>query len=121
VHKIGFADIELAWLQPRTAGNFLYLRQDGETWIVLFIGNCDDLLIKARERWSEAMNQHGATHIHIRRVVTSRVRQEEQVDILQAYEPAMNVDEALTRGTDPRQIPKTAPSRQSRRPEKRTF
>jgi hypothetical protein len=95
-----FADIELAWLQPRTAGNYLYLRQEGEMWIVLFVGNCDDLLIKARERWSEAVSQHDASHIQVRRIVTSRVRQEERADILLAYKPAMNLEVILTHEVD---------------------
>jgi hypothetical protein len=87
-----FAEIEQASLKPQTAGNFVYVRQDGDTRIVLFVGDSEDLPTEAGRRWTEAVSLHGATHLFVRRIVTSRVRQEERDDLVRIYAPIMNVE-----------------------------
>jgi hypothetical protein len=89
-----FADIDQSWLLPRTAGAFIYVRRDGAAQIVLYVGVCDDLLLEARDRWSAAVSLHGATNLLVRRNVTSRVRLTEQIDLIRAYEPIMNAQQA---------------------------
>lgn len=86
-----FNKIEDMWLHPRTAGNYLYVRHEGDTRTILCVGTCDDLMAEAKDRWLEAVSRHGATHLYVRRIVSSRVRQEELADMLKANEPVMNV------------------------------
>jgi hypothetical protein len=92
-----FAEIEEAWLQPRTAGTFLYVRQCGDERTVLLVGDCHDLKAEVEARWPEATSHHGATHLYVRRNISSRVRQLEYEDMVRRFEPVMN--EALTAAT----------------------
>ena len=94
----GFADIEREKVFPRTAGNFLYVRQLGDERIVLFVGDCDDLMAEAHERWSEAVSL-GATRLYVRRNVSCRTRELERDDLVRRFEPVMNEEQRAATGT----------------------
>lgn len=93
-----FADIEHQKVFPRTAGNFLYVGQRGDERIVLFVGDCDDLMAEAHERWPEAVSL-GATRLYVRRNVSWRTRQQERDDLVQRFEPVMNEELRVATGT----------------------
>jgi hypothetical protein len=70
------------------SGNYVYVREgDGE---VLFLGEADNLMTGAEDRWREAVSAHGATAIFVRPIVARATRAEETRDILEATVPAMN-------------------------------
>src|SRR5580693_4989739 len=48
------------------AGNFIYVREDGEATEVLFLGETDNLAQHAQDRWSEAERGFGACGIYTR-------------------------------------------------------
>jgi hypothetical protein len=85
-----FQDIADASVVPHTAGIFLFVRLSEGERVVVFVGNCHDLINEGGDRWEEAVQEHGATRAFVRRVVSSRVRQQEQDDLVRRFEPAMN-------------------------------
>ncbi len=68
------------------SGNYVYLR--GEE--LVFLGETDNLMIGATERWQEAAASYGADGIYIRPIVARATRADEQRDILRAQTPPMN-------------------------------
>lgn len=71
-------------------GNYVYARDSGEQYEVLYAGAAQNLLTDAHERWDEAVATHGAAHLFTRLNVSQGVRLHEQQDILQATVPPMN-------------------------------
>ena len=75
-------------------GNFLYVRETEDGWKVIFAGQTDNLALHAQERWGEARDRFGAEGLYTRLNITTAVRRREHADILEAFEPPMNADEA---------------------------
>ena len=79
---------------PLGAGNFLYVRAERDRPVIVYAGEAERLTTAISERWREAAEQHGATHIFARRNVSSRTRQEELADLVSAHAPVMNTADA---------------------------
>jgi hypothetical protein len=75
-------------------GNFVYVRELGEAYEIVYVGEAQNLLTGAREHWAEAVKTFGAAHLFTRLNVTERVRQHEYLDITQAASPPMPRPEA---------------------------
>jgi hypothetical protein len=72
------------------AGNFIYVRGDGDDLEVVYVGETFDLAQGARSRWLEAERNYGATAIYTRLNITAAAREREQAEIVAAYDPPMN-------------------------------
>ena len=70
------------------AGNYVYLREDGEGFTVLSIVATNDLS-SATRGWKAFVAKHGATHLYVRLNVSSSVRESEQQDIAAYYKPRL--------------------------------
>jgi len=68
------------------SGNYVYVR--GEE--LVFLGETDNLMIGAADRWQEAASAYGTDGIYIRPIVARATRSDEQRDILRAQTPPMN-------------------------------
>jgi hypothetical protein len=75
-------------------GNFLYVREVGEGYEIVYVGEAQNLLTGARENWTEAVRTFGAAHLFTRLNVTERVRRQEYLDIAEAAAPPMSSPEA---------------------------
>ena len=77
---------------PRTAmsGNYVYLSGTAEAPVVLFIGETDNLMLRAAGRWNEAVSTHGATHMFTRLNISGAARSDELQDLVEALHPVMN-------------------------------
>jgi hypothetical protein len=73
-------------------GNFAFVRVSGSDLTVIYMGQTDNLMRNAAERWNQA-EPLGATHIYIRLNVSGRLREEELQDLLAAQVPAMNAED----------------------------
>ncbi|MEO8926999.1 MAG: hypothetical protein ABI306_07530 [Caulobacteraceae bacterium] len=71
-------------------GNFAYVRDAGEGYEVVHVGEGQNLLTDARARWAEAVAEHRAEHLFTRLNITERVRRHEHDDIVAAARPPMN-------------------------------
>ncbi|MGI8840700.1 MAG: hypothetical protein ACR2F8_07980 [Caulobacteraceae bacterium] len=71
-------------------GNFAYVREAGEGYEVILVGEGQNLLTDARARWAGAVAGHGAQHLYTRLNITERVRRHEHDDIVAAARPPMN-------------------------------
>ena len=71
-------------------GNYLYVRETGETYEVVYAGEGQNLINDARGRWNEAVAAHGSLHLFTRLNISEGVRQHEHGDILASARPAMN-------------------------------
>ncbi len=85
-----YLHVEDERMTPTGAGNFLYVRTDAERPVIVFAGQAEQLTAVIGDRWREAAQKHGATHIFARRNVSIRVREEELADLLAAHTPVMN-------------------------------
>jgi hypothetical protein len=73
------------------AGNYMYVREEGETLAVLYLGETDNLAQHAQERWGDAVDHFGANGIYTRLNITAAQRQREQVELMRTYTPPMNM------------------------------
>jgi hypothetical protein len=71
-------------------GNFIYVREAGEGYEVVHVGEGQNLLTDARAGWARAVAEHGAAHMFTRLNITERVRQHEHADIMAAVHPPMS-------------------------------
>jgi hypothetical protein len=71
-------------------GNFLYVRERGEGYEIILAGEGQNLQERARRRWSEAVEAHGASHLFTRLNIAEPVRRQEHGDIVAAARPVMN-------------------------------
>jgi hypothetical protein len=85
-----YLHLEHERMTPLGAGNFLYVREDEGRPVVVFAGEAERLTASIGERWREAVELHGATHMFARRNVSSKIRQEELADLVAAHTPVMN-------------------------------
>ena len=93
-----FARFEEARRLMGAAGNFVYVRGEGEGMEVVFAGETHDLALGARSRWLEAERNYGATAIYIRLNITAAAREREHAEIISAYTPPMNQGELRATG-----------------------
>jgi hypothetical protein len=70
-------------------GNFLYVREAGEGYEIVYAGESQNLLTDARVRWDEAVAKHRAGHLFTRLNITERTRQLEHADIIAGLLPEM--------------------------------
>ena len=75
---------------PLGAGNYLYVRADKATPVIVFAGECERLSEAIGTGWRDAVDKHGATDIFARKTVAYRARQEELQDVLAEHAPVMN-------------------------------
>jgi hypothetical protein len=86
-----YLHVEQEQMTPLGAGNFLYVRVGaGAPPTVIYAGEAERLTTGLGERWQEAVELHGATHVYVRRNVMIRTRQDEMADLIAAYVPIMN-------------------------------
>ncbi|CAN5208142.1 hypothetical protein BH11PSE2_BH11PSE2_07010 [soil metagenome] len=80
---------------PKTtiSGNYVYVRAADGMATVLLVGDAANLTMGIHERWSEAVRDHGATHIFTRLNVSGVVRVQEQQDLIAGLRPVMNAAE----------------------------
>ena len=71
-------------------GNYAYVREAGEGYEVIHVGEGQNLLTDARGRWAQAAAEHGVAHLFTRLNITERVRKQEHDDIVAAAHPPMN-------------------------------
>lgn len=77
---------------PKTtiSGNFIYVREGDSPATVIYAGATNNLASGVRERWEEAVREHGATHIYTRLNVASAARAQELEDLVAGLHPVMN-------------------------------
>ncbi len=71
-------------------GNYVYVREAGEGYEIVHVGEGQNLLTDARVLWAQAVRDHGAAHLFTRLNITERVRRHEHQDIVAAVQPPMN-------------------------------
>jgi hypothetical protein len=77
---------------PAIAGNYVYVRGSGRGLTVICAGTGDSLA-KARARWPDAVAEHGAEALFIRRNVSRRSRAHEHRDIIERAGPLIDAGE----------------------------
>jgi hypothetical protein len=77
---------------PAIAGNFIYVRGQGQGLTVVCAGTGESLS-QAGKRWAEAVREHRADALFVRRNVSRRSRELEHKDIVQQVHPAMEAAE----------------------------
>jgi hypothetical protein len=83
-----------AWPENVAGGIFVYVRQAQQGSQVVYAGHTDCLARANRERWQEAVADHGATHLYTRLHVSRSARTQELDDLIAALKPVMNEDPA---------------------------
>ncbi len=73
---------------PAEGGNFVYVRQTGDEWTVVYAG-VSDTLHDSRQQWAKASSEHGANAIFVRRNITRSQREREHNDIVAECRPVM--------------------------------
>ena len=75
-------------------GNYLYVREAGETYEIVHADEGQNLMNDARRRWAEAEAIYGSLHLFTRLNISEGTRRTEHDDIVAAISPPMNVDGA---------------------------
>lgn len=96
--KAIWKDIEFSVHQPNTAwkdiaGIYIFTGVNQQNkWVALYIGQASSLAerLATHERWPEAVKL-GATHIHARVVTHQAERDALEKQLIQAYQPRLNV------------------------------
>lgn len=73
---------------PATAGNYLFIRRDGEAIQVVGCGEAQSLM-SARPLWAEAVAEHGAEKLYLRLNVARAHRVGEHEDIVAKHRPQL--------------------------------
>jgi uncharacterized membrane protein len=84
---------------PAIAGNFVYVRGESPDVTVVCAGTGETLL-EAGKRWAEAVREHQAEAIFVRKNVSRRSREQEHRDIVEGRVPSMDASENFA-GRDP--------------------
>jgi hypothetical protein len=71
-------------------GNFLYVRETGGAFEMIYAAEAQNLLKDARDRWNEAAERYQVTELYSRLNISERVRLLELADIVDANHPTMN-------------------------------
>jgi hypothetical protein len=77
---------------PFIAGNFVYVRGRGESMAVICAGTGESLRVAGR-LWSEAVSQHQAEGLFVRKNVSRRSREQEHRDIVGRRAPRIDAAE----------------------------
>lgn len=77
-----------AHFEPGFSGNYIYVRQEGERWVPLYIGEDDLHRAVEAHPCAECLRALGATHIHANQGGLHQVRRDEAADILAAHPEA---------------------------------
>ena len=94
-------------------GNFIYVREEPVGgFAVIHSGEGENLLTGARQRWSDAEREHGATHLFTRLNISQSVRQHEHADLSDHYQPPMTASWSHIKAA-----PAAPPEASSRQPE----
>ncbi len=72
-------------------GNYLYVRDAGDTYEIVHAGEGQNLTNDSRIRWPDAESIYGALHLFTRLNISEGIRQTEHNDIVAAVKPAMNM------------------------------
>jgi excinuclease UvrABC nuclease subunit len=75
------------------AGLYIFAAKNSEgKWFPLYVGQAESLAARlpTHERWQEAVRL-GATHVHARVVLEESTRCEVESQLIQAYQPRLNV------------------------------
>ena len=83
---------------PPGGANFVYVKWDKETPVIVYAGETDSLHRSVFETWDDAQKGYGATEIFARLNITGVVRRGEHEDIVAHHQPAMNVGGEPTAG-----------------------
>jgi hypothetical protein len=80
------------WLDK--PGNYLFCKWNARNWVIQYAGECQSFStrIPTHERWGEAVRDYGVT-MAFSHVTQGGVdaRQREERDLIQAYNPPMNI------------------------------
>lgn len=71
-------------------GNYLYVRETGETYEIVYAGEGQNLINDAHSRWNDAQSDHGPLHMFTRLNISEGVRRTEHDDIVTVVRPVMN-------------------------------
>jgi hypothetical protein len=71
-------------------GNFVFARHTGPRVELIYLGEVQNLLKDARDRWKEAVERYQVSELYTRLNISERVRQLEHGDIMEAHHPTMN-------------------------------
>jgi uncharacterized membrane protein len=77
---------------PFIAGNFVYVRGHGESLSVICAGTGESLRVADR-RWNEAVREHKAEALFVRKNVSRRSREQEHRDIVGVSAPSIDAAE----------------------------
>ena len=77
---------------PAIAGNFVYVRGQGPD-LTLICAGTGETLAHAASRWAEAVREHQAEAIFVRRNVSRRSREQEHRDIVEQHDLPMEAPE----------------------------
>lgn len=84
----------------KAPGNYVFTKQTAAGWLILYAGQCDDFSTRMsnHDRIADAVSL-GGTHIfsHVGNPKET-IRKMEERDIIQAYNPPMNVQHRTTDG-----------------------
>lgn len=75
-------------------GNYLYVRETEQGFVVVFAGQADNLALHAQARWPDAQARYGAEGLYTRLNITAAVRRREHAELLEALDPPMNAEDA---------------------------
>ena len=77
---------------PPGGANFVYVKWDKETPVIVYAGETDSLHRSVFETWDDAQKGYGATEIFARLNITGVVRRAEHDDIVGQHQPPMNAE-----------------------------
>jgi hypothetical protein len=75
---------------PAIAGNFIYVRTDGDALAIVCCGT-DETLLHAADQWSKAVADYGVEALFVRLNVSWKTRSHEHDDISTLHRPPMIV------------------------------
>jgi hypothetical protein len=73
---------------PAIAGNFVYVRGKGPKMSIVCCGT-DETLLHAADKWPNAVQEHGAEAIFVRRNISWKTRAHEHADLIERHQPRM--------------------------------
>lgn len=75
---------------PRGAGNFVLVADPDGQRTLIYAGATEDLSDGWREAWDKAKTAHGETEVFVRLAIARRARDDQQADLVAAYDPPLN-------------------------------
>ena len=71
-------------------GNYLFVREDGDSYEIVYANEGQNLINDAKVRWDDAAATYGSLHLFTRLNISEAVRRHEHDDIIAAINPPMN-------------------------------